>query len=159
MRMADLREELQLLGFTWVATVVQSGNIVFESTQSDRAAKATLVDLLLSRFDVRAPITLRTKEGLATALDSHPFERGVVDPKFHHIMFLTDPAPADADLRLADRVDGDDFAVIGNEVHVLYRNGSARARFNVDWVGRTLDTVATARNLPTCEKVLSAFEM
>ena len=157
--MADLRDVFVDLGFTGVASVIQSGNIVFESSPPDRASTAAIIEAVERRFDVHVPVTLRTAATFTAAVEAHPFDFGEVEAKFHHIMFLATPAPLDAAQRLDERVDGDDIAVIGSEVHVRYRNGSGRARFSVDWVDRQLGTVATARNLPTCRKVVDLLQV
>lgn len=156
--MAELREVFTQLGYTGVGSVIQSGNVVFDSAATDSEASVAISDAVRHRFDLRVPITLRTADAFAAAVEAHPFPPGEVEAKFHHIMFLTEPAPGDAAERLGERADNDDFAVIGSEVHVRYNQGSARARFNVGWVDGQLATVATARNLATCQKVADLIE-
>jgi uncharacterized protein (DUF1697 family) len=81
---------------------------------------------------------------------------GEIEPKLHHVMFLADPAPADAAELIGDH-SPDEFAVIGCEVHIRYPQGSARSTLTNDLVDRRLGTIATARNLPTCQKIAAAL--
>lgn len=159
MPMVELRELFTGLGFTNVASVIQSGNIVFDSPHSDTETSDAIVYAVRQNLNLNVPVTLRSATTFTAAVQAHPFAVDEVEAKFHHIMFLAESAPHDAVERLTQRADGDDFAVIGSEVHVRYRNGSGRARFTVGWVDRQLGTVATARNLPTCQKVADLFRV
>lgn len=154
--MAELRTTFESLGLDHVTSIVQSGNVCFDSTDDPARIVAAIHATVAERFHVDVPVLLRSAAQIDDALVAHPFPLGEVEPKFHHVMFLADPAPADAADLLGDH-SPDEFAVIGREVHVRYPQGSARSTLTNDLVDRRLGTIATARNLPTCQKIATAL--
>ena len=150
--MAELRATFESLGHTDVSSIIQSGNVCFSSDDEPADIIAAIRSAVVERFDVDVPVLLRTADEVEAALAAHPFAPGAVEPKLHHIMFLADPAPADAAERIGDH-SPDEYAVIGQEIHVRYPHGSARSKLTADRVDRRLETVTTARNLPTCQKI------
>lgn len=154
--MAELRATFESLGHTDVSSIIQSGNVCFSSDDEPADIVAAIRSAVVERFDVDVPVLLRTADEVEAALTAHPFAPGAVEPKLHHIMFLADPAPADAAERIGDH-SPDEFVVVGSEIHVRYPQGSARSRLTNDLVDRRLETIATARNLPTCEKIAAVL--
>ena len=74
-RMAALADTVRSLGHTGVTTVLASGNVVFESNQTDAAAlKAGLERALSDAFGYEAWVVLLTREDLGAAVDAYPFE-------------------------------------------------------------------------------------
>jgi uncharacterized protein (DUF1697 family) len=154
--MAELRDTFEALGYLDVVSIIQSGNVCFDSSNDPSAIEAAVCSAVVQRFDVDVPIILRTKEDFDTALAAHPFVTGDLEPKMHHIMFLAEPADPRAEELLGDH-SPDEYAVIGRELHVRYPAGSARSKLSVDLVDRRLSSTATARNLPTCQKIAAAL--
>jgi uncharacterized protein (DUF1697 family) len=154
--MAELRETFAALGYDDVSSIIQSGNVCFDSDHDPAAIASSIRAAVAERFAVDVPVALRTAAEFAAALAAHPFPVGEIEPKLHHIMFLADPAPTDAAALIGDH-SPDEFAVIGREIHVRYPQGSARSKLAVDLVDRRLSTVATARNLPTCQKIAAVL--
>ena len=147
----------ETLGYQQVTSIIQSGNVCFDATEEPAAIVDAIRAMVASEFEVDVPVLLRTRDEIEAALAAHPFPAGPVEPKLHHIMFLADPAPADPAARIGDHEPSSEYAVVGSEIHVRYPNGSARASLGVDVVDRALGTVATARNLPTVEKIAAAL--
>ena len=149
--MAELRSALTNAGVADVSTYIQSGNVIYTGLPGD----APLIQQTINeRFGVDTPVITRSGAALSRTLRAHPWPAGSGTEKLHHIMFLADAAPADAEQLLSERVaECERIAVVDQEVHVYYANGSARSRFDVGWVDRQLGTVATARNLRTCRKL------
>jgi uncharacterized protein (DUF1697 family) len=155
--MSELRAAFESRGCDNVSSVIQSGNICFDSGDPAESVAAMIRETVAARFDVDVPIVLRTADAFEAALSSVPWKVGSVEPKLHHIMFLADTAPADATDLLGVHTPGTEYLVLGSEIHVRYPQGSARSTFTVNLVDRRLSTVATARNLPTCEKIAASL--
>ena len=71
--MAALREQCGQLGWTQVATYIQSGNIVFEATGSDAALEAALEQAIAREFGLDVPVIVRTRAQWAKLAAANPF--------------------------------------------------------------------------------------
>lgn len=147
--MAELRAALTDAGFADIATYIQSGNIVFGSRLDDAAASAEIRSVIAATFDVDTPVVVRSAAQLAAAVAEHPWKPGEFDEKFHHVVFLADPPPADATDLLADKAQSEDVAVVGADLHVRYRGGVAGTKLDMKVIDKRLSTSATGRNLKT----------
>jgi len=156
--MVDLRSVLGDAGFGNVATLIQSGNIVFDSPLLDSKAAAKIHQLVLDSFAVDTPVIVRSRAEIAAALAVHPWSPGEYEAKFHQIYFLADTPAPEGEAELAERALDEDVAVIGDELHVRYRRGQARSKLTIGLVERRLRTSATGRNLATVEKVLALLD-
>jgi len=157
--MADLRGVFTALGFDGVGTIIQSGNVCFTrpSDHPGDSGESGLAEIIsraiATELGIESAVLLRTHEQLEEAMEAHPYAAGELEPKLHHIMFLASVPDHSLD-QLADVSPADQRALIGREMHVLYPQGSARSKLTLKIVESRLGVVATARNLPTCEKIL-----
>jgi len=154
--MARLREIFAECDANEVATYIQSGNVAF--TSSAKAAVATLKQVsacLESELGLRVPIVLRSADEMRRALDAHPFEDRGVPEKFRSIMFL-ERKPTAAQRRSLDPdcSAGEEWEVIGSEVHLCFPAGSARSKLTNVYFDRRLETISTTRNVRTVQKLL-----
>jgi uncharacterized protein (DUF1697 family) len=155
--MSELRAAFESLGYHDVSSIIQSGNVCFDSDGSPDPTSTMIRQTVKARFDLDVPVVLRTADAFEEVMSSVPWKVGPVEPKLHHIMFLADAAPADAADLLDVHTPGAEYLVLGSEIHVRYPQGSARSTFTVNLVDRRLSTVTTARNLPTCEKIAASL--
>jgi uncharacterized protein (DUF1697 family) len=72
-KMADLREALDALGLENVETVLQSGNVRFDSSISGEKLQATLENGLGERFGYEAHVQVIERERLERVIDAYPF--------------------------------------------------------------------------------------
>jgi uncharacterized protein (DUF1697 family) len=93
--MADLREVMASLGYTDVATYIQSGNVVFSTDGTDPAALAADVERVISeRLGVAPRVIVLTRGDLAQVIRDNPYP-DEPNPKLVHAVFLAaDPDPA-----------------------------------------------------------------
>jgi uncharacterized protein (DUF1697 family) len=121
--MADLREVMSSLGYTDVATYIQSGNVVFSTDQTDRAALAAAIEKAIAqRLDVAPRVVVLSADDLAQVVrdNPHPDEP---NPKMVHAVFLdAEPTPEMLDT-VADAQD---------------KAAAKGARDTAQFVGRTL---------------------
>ena len=154
--MAELRALFEQLGYTDVATYVQSGNVLFTGETHDepttvRGIRAALLD----RFGFDIPVLVRSTGELAAVAARHPYAAVQPDEAKLHVFFLAgEPAlEAIADLDPA-RFAPDEFTVEGRHLYAHYPNGAGRSKLTNDPVERALGTTATARNWRTVTKLL-----
>jgi uncharacterized protein (DUF1697 family) len=98
--MAELRKVVASLGHTGVTTYIQSGNVLFSTseTDTDRMASA-LQKAIAGTFGIEVAVVVLSREELAAVLDANPY-RDEPNPKFVHVVFLNAEPPQD----LLDRI-------------------------------------------------------
>ena len=155
--MADLRVTMQALGFENVATHIQSGNVVFDTSAPDTSGEMALAvgirEAMAERHGVDVPVVLRSADELLRTVTAHPAAKSGIDPKLLHVLFL-DREPSDIGEAIdPQRYEPDHWTITGREVYVTYPNGSARSKLTIDVFERALGVAATARNLNTVRKL------
>jgi uncharacterized protein (DUF1697 family) len=154
--MATLRAIFEDLGCVDVATYIQSGNVVFEASAAlakqlpDRVAARIADDLGLT-----VPVVLRSATALRKIAAADPFADAPVDDKWRSVMFLGEqPTAARAKAFDPDTSNGETYALIESEVHLVFPEGIAKSKFTNTYVDRALDTVSTTRNWRTVHRLL-----
>lgn len=157
-KMVDLRELISELGFANVRTVLQSGNLVFDS---DARPVSQLEHLLKEATEVRLGLNtelfVRTAKEWAAIVADNPYpDEAESDPTHLVVMFLRG-APD------RKRVTALESAVVGREVihakgrqlYIVYPDGIGRSRLTYSLIERKLNTNGTTRNWNTVLKVAS----
>ncbi|SEF24901.1 DUF1697 domain-containing protein [Variovorax sp. NFACC27] len=154
---ADLKALFVELGFGAVRTVLASGNVLFDTDESDAAALRTRIEQALrKRFGYDAWIVLLTQKTVAEMASGYPFER--IDEERHpYIVFGSDAAMLDEIVEKAGTVDaGTEQLKRGKGV--LYwqcPRGESLETPVAKLLGKVrYKTSTTTRNLRTVEKLL-----
>ncbi|HTM94625.1 MAG TPA: DUF1697 domain-containing protein, partial [Croceibacterium sp.] len=155
-KMAELRAALGDEGFANVATVVASGNVLFDHARAaDAKLEEQLAAIVKDRFGIDTFAAVRSKGELEAAIAESPFA-GEGEDKFVHVHFLTcQPAKAAFD-KLAE-----DHAGRGNEklasgmraLHVDYVGGAGKSKLTGDFIARRLGCKSTARNIRSIRRI------
>lgn len=86
MKGEKLREVFESLGFANVATVIASGNVVFESLSKDiKALEAKIEKALPKRLGFNSTTIIRSREELEVLVKKNPF-KGVKDEKPNYLI-------------------------------------------------------------------------
>jgi uncharacterized protein (DUF1697 family) len=155
---ADLKALFVELGFGAVRTVLASGNVLFDTGESDAAALRTRIEQALrKRFGYDAWIVLLTQKTVAEMAASYPFER--IDEERHpYIVFGSDAAMLDEIVEKAGTVDAD-VEQLKRGKGVLYwqcPRGESLDTPVAKLLGKTrYKSSTTTRNLRTVEKLLT----
>ena len=148
--MAELRALAEELGATNVATYIASGNLL---ATAPAGFEATLETAIEKRFGFFRDITSRTKAELEQALTAHPFT--VDNPKYSYVTFLKDtPSSAAIEKARTFETGEDEWAVIGDDMHIRYANGAGTPQMKIDSIMRAIATPGTGRNLSTVQKLI-----
>jgi uncharacterized protein (DUF1697 family) len=163
--MGELRAVVASLGYTDVATYVQSGNVVFTAQETDTAALAAALEQAIAEsLGVQTPVVVLSRGELAQVVRDNPFPQEP-DPKRVHAVFLTgDPAPGTAERvaaaqEQAARKGGRDAArLIGRTLYLHTPDGFGRSDLaaTLTRAGSTaIGGTGTARNWSTVTKLLA----
>jgi uncharacterized protein (DUF1697 family) len=149
--MSELRRVLESLGYTDVATYLQSGNAVVTSPATDSARLAGDIRTGLSKeLGLDTAVMVRTGPELAAVIADNPFPDLVAHPTLLHVAFLSaQPDPAQVARIDPTKYAPDEFRVGDRALYIHYANGAGRskltsatlARLKVDATGRNWNTV------------------
>jgi uncharacterized protein (DUF1697 family) len=154
--MAELRELIEELGGTAVATLLNSGNVVFQIHMSPKTVDGEISRAISERFGFHVDVVCRTKKQLETVLAHDPFGVIATDDSKSVIAFMSTPPRAAAikPVLAAEYPDGELCALKGREFYVWTPNGVAKSK-SLDAFGRSKAAdYATVRNVRTVKKLL-----
>ena len=98
--MAELRDKLTEIGCENVRTLLNTGNVVFETNQTDiHALEAKMESHLCDAFNFPIPLILRTKDEIDELVKENPFEKIEVHKDLRlYVSFLKDEPTVALDL-------------------------------------------------------------
>lgn len=152
--MAELKRLCESLGLHDVRTHLQSGNVVFRTTRSDRAK---LTKELEGALSVQAKVVLRSAEELRAAIAANPMPvEAQADPSHTVIVFLSGKPAAAAMESLRETYRGPErMQLHGAELYVHYGEEMARSKLTNVLIERKLGVTGTARNWNTVTRLLA----
>lgn len=157
--MAELKALCEGLGFTDVATFIQSGNVVFRDSGDAADIAARLDAALAERLGKPPGVFLRRADELAAILDANPF--AAMEPNRVLVHFLAGQVPDDA-LHGLLAPDGEEVVAMGREIYVHYPIGSGRSRLKLpilkNGTSRNINTVTRLHDLAEALETKAAIE-
>ena len=149
--MPALRELASGLGYHDVATYLSTGNLILSTDQAPEEVRVALEQGMEQALGLDVDVMVRTAEELAAVVRGNPWPDG--DPSRVTVAFLTAPAPAGVEERLAGVAAEDEpFLVAGREVYVYYGHGQAGSRL-APRLAEVIGVSATVRTLRTTAKL------
>jgi uncharacterized protein (DUF1697 family) len=150
--MARLREIAEGLGYSDVATYVQSGNLVITAAPKAAAVERAVAEALRAELDVDVDVVARTLPELQAVMAANPFSDGVAAPTKLHVSFLTGAptAPGAADLD-GEQFGRERFALGDRCLYLWYADGAGRSKMAAAPWERWLGVRGTARNWRTVQ--------
>ena len=152
--MPDLRKLFTSLGAEDVTTYVQSGNVVFKSSEGARKLTAAIERRIRRDLGLTVTVLVRTQPQLAKVLAGNPFAKRVKDPTKLHVTFLAEkPARSRVSDLDPERAGPDELRVVGQEVYLHCPNGYGRSKLTNAYFEKELGVRATTRNWRTVTKL------
>jgi uncharacterized protein (DUF1697 family) len=158
--MKELRERMENAGYGNVRTYIQSGNVIFEHpSENERELRSAIAELLLSEFNVKSPVVLRSRDELAETVANSPYAVDPAEEKFLHVMFLGDlPSPEQLATLDPNRSPNDRWQVRGRDIYIHFKGGVAESKLTNAYFDSKLKTVSTGRNWRTVNKLLDMLD-
>lgn len=157
-KMADLRDVFEKLGFTDVRTVLASGNVLFDASNSDvPELKADIEKALSDRFDYEARVFVLDVPTIVDVVAQYPFDS---DREGWHsyVVFVEDAAALDALLALRDDLDPPLERIRSGDSVVYWeveRGHTLKSPFGRHTGRAKFKAVTTTRNLRTLRKLVT----
>ena len=158
-RMADLKDLYESLGFTKVKTLLQSGNVVFESQTHDSDKLTGQIETAIEEhFGFQVRIIMRTGADLKAIIERNPFsDKALAEPSKLLVVFLLEELDASKLDAAMEAYEGpEQLHLKGRELYIFYPEGMGRSKLD-----RTLGKVKmvnTGRNWNTVNKLLAIIE-
>jgi uncharacterized protein (DUF1697 family) len=159
--MADLRDLLEALGFPGAKTLLQSGNVVFDSKRRTGAELERLLEVETARrLDVNADYLVRSAEEWGKVLSRNPFpQEAKRDPAHLLVMFLkATPQTQDVGSLQAAIQGPETVRADGKHLYVVYPAGIGRSKLTGTLIEKKLGTRGTGRNWNTVLKLAALCE-
>jgi uncharacterized protein (DUF1697 family) len=154
--MRELVPLLEGLGLHNVKTYIQSGNIVFQSEQTDPAQLSQAITGAIRQGNGFAPYALiLDSQALQKAMAANPFPEGEAEPKSLHLFFM-DESPQTFDTGALDRVKAanERYQLIDKVFYLHTPDGIGRSKL-AEIAGRGWGVNITARNWRTVNEVMA----
>lgn len=160
-KMADLKASFESMGFSDVTTYIQSGNVVFASTEQDAANLTDKIEKALSkRFSYTSRLVLVTHPEMKKVVAGAPKGFGDdLDTYRYDVIFLKEPlTPAEAMEQVSVR-EGVDTAHAGKQALYFSRLISRASQSHLTKIiGTPVYQNMTIRNWNTTTKLLALME-
>jgi uncharacterized protein (DUF1697 family) len=159
--MADLKAMLADIGLASARTLLQSGNVVFDSAGRGGAALETFLEReTAKRLKLEADYLVRTAAEWTSIIAANPFPREAKDDPAHLVVMPLKGAPTKADIAaLEATIKGREYVrAKGRELYMVYPDGIGRSKLTIAVIEKTLATRGTARNWNTVLKLRALAE-
>ncbi len=159
--MAELRSFAADLGLADPRTLLQSGNLVFGSSDGDASAlERTLEEEAAGRLGLTTTFFVRPEAEWRTVVDANPFHDAARDDPGHLlVLFLRDPPRREAMEALRAGIRGREVVRASDrQVYAVYPDGVGRSRLTNAVIERALGGPCTGRNWNTVSKLLGMLD-
>lgn len=154
--MAALQDRIARNGFEKVHTLLQSGNVVLSSDQTNPSAiERTLERLAQDELGLSTDFFVRSAQEWHAILLHNPFTREAAKDPAHLVVTTLKRAPSaqewgalQASIPGRERVEGS-----GREAYIVYPDGIGTSRLTPALIERKLGTRGTSRNWNTVRKL------
>lgn len=152
--MADLRELLDTLGYTSVATLLNSGNVVFSAAKGTPLKHAAEISkAIASTLQIEVPVVVKSAKELSNIVAENPFADETRDHSRLLAVFVQDPRQLSVLAALEPLVAQPEQFKIGNNAAYLHcANGILESKAGEALLGK-VGRGATTRNWATVLKL------
>ena len=162
--MAQLKSSLEQLALQNIRTYIQSGNIIFESNESEEDLQSKIQDKIHEDFEILTTVVIRNAEELLQIVRQCPFpEQKITEASIsckgeclHVALLPTSPTKANRENYLT-YANTKELAVIqGRDIYLLFYDSIRNSK-----IGSKLDILgipATVRNWKTLSKLIKMVE-
>jgi len=160
-KMDTLRTLYRSLKFEDPQTYLQSGNILFKSSERDLQRIANQIQKsIVKKFGCCPEVILRSTAEMRAIVSRNPFRgRSDIEPNKLLVSFLAGDPAKDARESLA-RLDivPEQLHLLNRELYIYFPNGAGRSKLPWSRLDKFLRTPGTARNWNTITKILEIAE-
>jgi uncharacterized protein (DUF1697 family) len=161
MKMEELRALYTSLGLRDVQSYVQSGNVVFRTSERSLVPLAERIENAIEKkYGFHSDVIVRTTADLRDVVARNPFaKRRDIEPSKLLVTFLTQHPPKQLCAQiLAVKPDLEELHLDGRELYVYFPDGLGRSKLFSRLFGKLLKKEGTGRNWNTVTQLLKMAE-
>lgn len=149
--MAELRAVAEKCGLANVATYIQSGNLVFDTSLAPAAVEDALERAIEKRFGFAVEVIVRTADAWKKYVTAGAFpDAEKTRPQFLHLALPKAKPQAGAAVALAERAAaGERVVVLGDALFIDFVAGVGKSKLTPAVLDRAVGSTVTARNWKT----------
>ncbi len=152
--MADLKALCEKLGWKQIKTYIQSGNVIFDSVESNSELESTLEKAIVEKFGLDVPVIVRSSKELQDSIDKNPFFSKDADINQLHLTFLKEkPANENIEKVFTYNYEPDKFKVDNKDVFLFCEGKYHQSKLTNNLFEKKLKVGATTRNWKTVLKL------
>lgn len=153
--MAELRELLINSELENVQTYIQSGNVVFQSSEkSIQSLEQKIHKAIQTKFGFDVSVLVRTRKDLQRIFDDSPFSEDKM--KASYFTILQETPSKELVKEASEKIyEGEEYEIINDCIYFYCEKGYGQAKFNMNFFERKLKTSATSRNYNTMVKLIA----
>lgn len=155
-RMEDLRGHFELPGFQNITTYIQSGNVLFETEETnEELLRANIEANLSEKLGYKVPTIIRMFHDMQKVVKNNPFVMKTADDKGKwYVTFLSDVPERDVRGSLGVYSNDAEYARVVNKEVYIYSPNYGKTCFSNTFIEKKLKVAATTRNWATVNKLL-----
>lgn len=158
-KMADLKKAVEDCGFSNVSTYIASGNVLFESEQTNKAIAEKLETELSQRFNLPLKLVVRSYPEFKNSIEDAPKDWKTKDDIRKYMTFVREPITAEAVAAEVETREGVDSIHVGKGIVYMSTllSGITKTKFT-KIATKSVYRDITIRNYTTCLKILARME-
>lgn len=154
-KMDELKTIFAMPGLKNISTYIQSGNVLFDSAETDTAKLEKKIEAkLLKALNYEVTVFLKTHEDLTNIIENNPYD-SEPEGKNLYVSFLSG-SPSKDNIKLLDalKAPGEEFAIVNTECYLLFpaKTYGTTKLSNIN-LEKKLKVRATTRNWNTINKL------
>lgn len=163
-KMAELKKVFESIGLCDVQTYIQSGNVLFKSTEGEESLRRKIEFEIEKIFGISSIVVLRTAAELKQIIANLPFSEQEIsdaerasEAECLYVALLTD-APSQDKIGCLEgyRSANDEYRIIGREIFLLFRCSIRDSKLAANM--HKLGVPVTVRNWKTISKLIDLAE-
>ncbi len=154
--MADLRLLFASIGLSDVTTYIQSGNIYFKSSITEKEKLENMIaEAINSKYGFDVPVIIRTASEIESIILNNPFikQEGVTIDNLHLTFIKTYPNPQYLDTIPSNSFLPDKFEIIGNNIYIYCTGKVSQSKITNIIFEKKFKVVTSTRNWKTVIKL------
>ncbi|MDA8425489.1 MAG: DUF1697 domain-containing protein [Treponema sp.] len=150
LKMEDLKQLLEYIGYSKVRTYIQSGNAIFETGEvNKRKMEAEIAQEIRNKIGREVVVIVKTVEEIARIASAHPLAELGDEQNLYVTVLSYDPAAPDVDILMTTMNEIDRHELANRVVYSYYGQGYGNSKRSNNFLEKILKVPATTRNWAT----------